>query len=339
MKQLNNKTRLCQGYGGQAIKIIKYFSFFQYPPTFDEIYTFFSKKTSKKALKTAILKLEQQKKIKRIINCKLKIENCSRYTVGEYTTRPPASKFQIEEYREKYFRSKKKLNNWRFKLYIKLLSFFPQIKLVGLSGSISMMNATENDDVDLFIITTNNRLFTGRLITLVLAETLGLRRRRHLDKRLTDDNVTIEQCNNLNRNKVCLNLFFDESNLAVPKFKQSEYVGHEVLQMKPLISKDKAYVRFLEANGWIYRLFPNSKSKIQRLNIKSNPKLKVQKFRFLILSLICHLNFVIWISNKIESSVKNLQLSLIRRHQTTEIITDTQLWFHPEDFEKKLSIL
>ena len=45
----------------------------------------------------------------------------------------------------------------------------------------------------------------------------------------------MKQWSNTITNKVCLNLFFDESDLAVPKFKRSEYVAHEVLQMKPLV--------------------------------------------------------------------------------------------------------
>jgi hypothetical protein len=40
--------------------------------------------------------------------------------------------------------------------------------------------------------------------------------------------------------------------------------------------------------------------------------------------------------NFAELVLKTLQLSYINRHRTTEIITDTQLWFFPRDFEKKL---
>ncbi len=147
--------------------------------------------------------------------------------------------------------SQKKLNNWRFRVYIKLISLFPQIKLVGLSGSISMMNAREDDDIDLFIITEKNRLFTGRLIVVALAQILGLRRTRN--------NLAMKQFNNGFADKVCLNLFFDERNLKVPKFKQTLFVGHEVLQMKPIIVKGDIYERFLKANRWVFRLFPNAR--------------------------------------------------------------------------------
>ena len=291
-------------------KVLKYFSFFAYDPTLDEIHTFFPVRISKKSLK---------------------------YTPPQYSIGRKVSK--------------RKLQNWPYRSYIKLLSLFPQIKLVGLSGSISMMNAKEDDDIDLFIITAKNRLFTGRFIALVLAQLLGLRRQRQLRKldtvffdRLTPkgpqaivskkvsslsfNNETMKQLNNHVRDKVCLNLFFDESNLKVPKFKQTEFVGHEVLQMKPIIIKGNIYERFLEANLWVFKLFPNALEDFRGLKADlhgyqrksaSNP----------------------WksLNNKIEQVLKSFQLHLINRHKTTEIITNSQLWFHPDDFELKIQRL
>ncbi len=37
-----------------------------------------------------------------------------------------------------------------------------------------------------------------------------------------------------------------------------------------------------------------------------------------------------------EKILKGLQLYFINRHKTSEIILDTQLWFHPDDFGKKI---
>ncbi|MCS6956816.1 MAG: hypothetical protein NZM02_03175, partial [Patescibacteria group bacterium] len=46
-------------------------------------------------------------------------------------------------------------------------------------------------------------------------------------------------------------------------------------------------------------------------------------------------NFGDWVENLL----KKFQLSLINKHRTSEIITDSQLWFHPVDFEKKIRSL
>ena len=319
MKQLNK----------EIIKVIKYFSFFAYYPTLDEIHTF---------LQVKITKNELNGELKRI-----------KYTPVEYSMLSQNSKVKSQKLKSKIKNSNEamkqwnnltnrkqisqsKLNSSRFKLYIKLLSIFPQILLVGLSGSISMMNAEEDDDVDLFIITAKNRLFTGRLITLILAQLFGLRRNR--ETRESFNNETMKQLNNVFRNKVCLNLFFDESNLKVPKFKQTEFVGHEVLQMKPIMIKGDIYERFLKANLWVQAIFPNSNwiiSKIKDQRSKTSSKLKSLKFKPVFD--ICALTFDLF-----ERLAKNFQLTSINRHRTTEIITSTQLWFHPDDFEKKIKI-
>ena len=311
----------------EILKTIKYFHFFTYYPTLTEIYTFLQAKISKNSLNK---ELERMGRLN---------------VIGIYKKHtPPQYSIGKKILNNKYDISKKKLDSWRYRMYIKLLSFFPQIKLVGLSGSISMMNAGIGDDIDLFIITAKNRLFTGRFIALVLAQIIGLRRTRkaryqkffdgkpqtakNLVSSLSFNNETMEQYSNNVRNKVCLNLIFDESALQVPKFKQTEYVGHEVLQMKPIINRDQTYERFLEANKWVQTIFPNSDlivSKVKSQNYFKNFKLLTLTSNFLLLTF-----------NFIESILKNLQLTLINSHRTTELISNSQLWFHPVDFGKKI---
>ena len=324
----------------EVLKTIRYFSFFDYPPNFEEIYTFLGKKATKKRVEEVLGDLERQKRIKKIED----LNNVTRYmlhvvlkgTVGEYGIKLKIKneKLKIERYNKRYFFSQKKLGNWRFRAYVKILSFFPQIKLIGLSGSLAMMNADNDDDIDLFIITAKNRLFTGRIIALFWAEVLSLRRKAQhrvfesasprqggVPKPLTQKQVF-----SLTKDKVCLNLFFDESDLVVPEFKRSEYVAHEVLQMKPIVNKDNIYERFLKANSWVFKIFPNAqtvlKLKIENLKFNENFKLKIK-------------NFGDWV----ETKLKKFQLNFINRHKTSEIITPTQLWFHPDDFKKKLGKL
>ena len=269
-----------------VLETIRYFSFFKFAPDFGEIYTFLKKKSSKSGLASILENMAKKKVIKRSQNGDL-------YTLPQYANR-------LKIYDLRFKNSKEKID--KIKPYIKLLSFFPQIKLVGLSGTVAMMNAYENDDIDLFTITARNRLFTGRIIALVLSQILGLRRTRTA---------------NYFKNKVCLNLFFDESDLRIPKYKQTEYVSHEVLQMKPLINKNNTYERFLDKNKWVYNFFPNAK------------KLKTQKIDE---------NNSNFLENLVENLLKKLQLISIKQHQTSEIVTDTQLWFFPEDFEKKMPL-
>ena len=278
-------------------KVLKYFSFFAYDPTLDEIHTFFPIKISKE-------------KLEKLIKAK-------KYTPPQYSISPPVipRSEATRNLAKRNIISKNKLNSLKFKIYIKFLSIFPQIKLVGLSGSIAMMNADLDDDIDLFIISSKNRLFTARFLATFFAYIMGLKRGIGLEKA---------------PNKVCLNLFFDESKLTVPKIKKTEFVAHEILQMKPIISKGNVYQQFLKANRWVFKLFPNAVPSV--IPSERSESRDLSKIRFL------HFGRNDKVSNYFEKLLKNLQLKLINKHRTTEIITASQLWFHPVDFGKKIMI-
>lgn len=298
--------------GNEILKTIRYFDFFNYLPTVEEIYKFLGKKVTKRIFLDKLEKMVKRGLVIKHIN-----STSSRYTGlrgAQYTVGGHGIK-QVKSYSKRQQISQEKIKKIQF--YVRILSFFPQIKLIGLSGAVAMMNAKEDDDIDLFIITARNRLFAGRFIALLIAQATGIRRKR----------VTYTQRPSRigSRDKVCLNLFFDESNLEVPDFKKNEYVAHEILQMKPLINKDQVYERFLEANRWVFEKFPNALNDYRRLlaDFHGYPRKSV-------------INPCKSLFNLIEVVLKKFQLFFIHRHQTTEIITSSQLWFHPEDFELKI---
>lgn len=282
-------------------QVLHYFSFFHYPPSFTEIYTFLKKKCSKTRLVSILEKMVKKKSLTNLKSTNFLVKNDDRYTLGEYSKGMKNEELKIKNWivRERYSRNKIQ----KIQTFLKILFSFPQIKLVGLSGTVSMMNAQEKDDIDLFIITAKKRLWTARMISLVMAQLFGLRRKAGKTKA---------------RDKICLNLFFDESNLAISRYKQTEYVAHEVLQMKSLINKNYTYEHFLNKNKWVYDIFPNVKKPVF---LKKNTKITN--------------NFI---GNFIEFCLKKLQLISIKLHQTNEIVTNTQLWFFPQDFEKKLKV-
>lgn len=277
-------------------KVLLYFTRFEYAATLEELYTFFPESVSWRRLRNMI---DDEVKNKHLKNLDFH-DSILRYTLPQYSNKTSKfrRKLRISEYKIR-----------RLLPYVRMLASFPQIKLVGLSGSVSMLNAEKNHDVDLFVITAGNRLFTGRFIALLLAEIMNIRRRRASRGSQAKDSV-------------CLNLFFDESQLQIPRKKRSEYVAHEVLQMKPLEQKGDIYSRFIDINRWVFDIFPNAQ-KLERYRVakKINRSKNVNS---------------LGIADLIEALLKKVQLFLISRHRTTELVTDTQLWFHPDDFEKKL---
>jgi len=101
---------------------------------------------------------------------------------------------------------------------VKLLSFIPWINLVAATGALAMNNCRKDDDIDLMIITAANRLWLTRLLSLLLLFPF-LRRGSRINNRL------------------CLNLFLDESALVLNQ--QNLYTAHELCQLKPLYNRDQ----------------------------------------------------------------------------------------------------
>ncbi len=260
--------------------VLRYFSKFGYKPTLEEVYTFFPIKISKNRLKSYL-------------------DKEYRYTVGGYR-----NKFKVQS--SKFKISLTKIA--RVGKYLNFISRFPQIRLIGLSGSVAMLNAKETDDVDLFIISAKNRIWTVRFIVIINAWLLGLKRSRE-EKDAS--------------NKVCLNLFFSESSLKIDKKLQTEYMAHEVLQMMPIMDSNKTYRRFLHHNDWILKFFPNVQLKRYYPDHTSLIKCGLKTEGAFSLGVI---------GNGIEFILKALQLSYMSDPQGDEQIKKGQLWFHPRDY-------
>jgi len=120
---------------------------------------------------------------------------------------------------------------------VKLLSFIPWINLVAATGALAMNNCRKDDDIDLMIITAANRLWLTRLLSLLLLFPF-LRRGSRINNRL------------------CLNLFLDESALVLNQ--QNLYTAHELCQLKPLYNRDQTYQKFIAANLWVKDYLPNA---------------------------------------------------------------------------------
>ena len=164
------------------LRTIEYFEIFSFYPDFDQIHTFLSKKVNKKVLKETLNTLVKSKNI---------IFKAGLYTRGEYKRRSQKSshfaksdlasrdkklKSKMEKQKERGEITRKKVE--RISQFINLLARVPQIQLIGLSGSAAMNNTNEKDDVDLFIISSKNRIWIARTISLFLASILNIRRHR-----------------------------------------------------------------------------------------------------------------------------------------------------------------
>lgn len=270
---------------GGLVKVLRYYSFFRYAPTTDDIHGAYPYKVSRAQMVAILAYAVKEERI--LIE---KVAGTSYYTM-------PPHGISLHEIERKRETTEEKLKH--VSMFLSLLKYIAPVYLIGLSGSLAMNNAGKNDDIDLFVISSPNSVWTTRILLLLLASLLGLRRKRG-EKSPSG--------------KVCLNLFFDGSDLAVPKQKRNLYIAHEILHMKPLLSRGDMYDQFLHANAWVKEILPNFSAK--RVNHSF-----IIPFPLL---------------NLLEQPFKKLQQSIIQKHRTNELVSDTQMWFYPDDFEQKL---
>ncbi len=212
--------------------------------------------------------------------------------------------------REEIVELRKKRAEWsRKKLEIaertaEKLKIIPLIKMIGITGALSMENCQEEDDIDLLIIARANCLWLTRLLILLASPLLGIKRRKPADISVKD--------------KICFNLFLEENHLEIKP--ENLFLAHEVCQVKPVFDRNNTYEKFLNENRWVNKYLPNaagiSKVKYQ----KSKPKLKTKNLFLYFFNLIAFY----------------LQYLYMKPKMTVERVNLYQAFFHPQNLQPSI---
>lgn len=187
------------------------------------------------------------------------------------------------------------------KKVINYLIYIPTITCIAVTGALAMDNAKESDDIDICVITSTDTIWITRLLTVLILELFGIRRRPW------DTKVA---------GKVCANMFLDENHLGLPVKERDLFAAHEVLQMKPLVWRGDSYKKFLKANRWVKRFLPNA------FKLSLNHKIKAQSSVS---------NFIVSLLRCFELPAKAVQLKYMQRRRSGEVIRDGYVRFHPKD--------
>ncbi|KKR50954.1 MAG: hypothetical protein UT84_C0004G0017 [Candidatus Curtissbacteria bacterium GW2011_GWA1_40_16] len=262
-----------------------YHDIFNYPLTESEIYSYLTgSKSSLAQVKKGIEQLIGEKRIGK---------NQEFYFLNRRKDLP-----LIRLKRQKFSRAKLK----RAAFYATILKLIPSIELVAISGGLSMGNSTKNDDIDLVIITSRNKLWQTRFFANLIL--LPYKRSPH---------------SKIQKDKACLNIFLDKKALKITG--ENLYTAHEICQMKPIWDRNNTYQKFLRSNKWTKRYLPNWEPGYQSRAAKS----RSDKSAVLSINL-----------SKVESLAKSLQLKYMSSKITNEKIGDSQLFFHPKETQKKV---
>ena len=189
----------------------------------------------------------------------------------------------------------------------KVLAFLPTIKMVAVTGALAMNNANEDSDIDFLMITKKGSLWTTRLFAMGLLKVFGIPRRKYGEKSTKD--------------KLCLNIWLDESDLAWGKNSRNIFTSHEISQIIPLANKGQTYERFLSKNIWTSDYWPNATSAKVGKEKKRN---KMEKRGFAI--------------KLLEPMARKIQYWYMKGKITRETITPTRALFHPVDWASFISL-
>src|SRR5262245_47614115 len=114
--------------------------------------------------------------------------------------------------------------------HLRTLASMPFVRMIAFSGSTAHRNMTTTEDIDLFMVVEDGKLWAVFLSAIVWAKVRGLRKR------------------------LCMNYLISDA--ALPLFDHDAFTAQQAASLKPVYGKD-VYDRFIKANPFISRNFPN----------------------------------------------------------------------------------
>lgn len=193
-----------------------------------------------------------------------------------------------------------------------LFRLIPTIDLVAITGSVAIDNAKVDDDIDLMIITKDNTLWLTRALIVIVLKIFGWRRGGGVIK-----------------DRICDNLYLDQSALLIPKTKQNLYTAHEVLQIKPVIDRRQTYQHFVNSNSWTKNYLANAYQFCSSSFSSPSPLSSRAQSRDPFSFILATINFFFF----------HLQYLFMKPKITNETITPHSAFFHPHDYSKELGSL
>jgi len=121
---------------------------------------------------------------------------------------------------------------------VRLLAPLPFVRMIGGSGSLALYNTRPSSDLDLYLVVRSKRIWTARLLVLLVTQLTG-RRRKYWDEEAPD--------------KICLNHYVTDQSMTMPVENRNLYTAQLYGHMIPLVGLD-VFSEWLSANEpWIKR--------------------------------------------------------------------------------------
>jgi predicted nucleotidyltransferase len=202
----------------EIVKTIGYFDYFKYPLKKEQILHFLNVKIENiETLEFALEDLIKEQKVQK------KDDFYSLQNIDQYVANRIKGEHRFTLLEERIGKSCKRISK------------FPFVKFVGISGSLSKGYASENADIDFFIITSKNRLWICRTILHLFKKLSFLKGSEHW---------------------YCMNYFIDETAIEIEE--QNYFTAIELTTLMPMTNEQDFYQSLIDKNlVWIQPLLPN----------------------------------------------------------------------------------
>lgn len=161
--------------------------------------------------------------------------------------------------------------------YGKIISLFPFVRMIGLTGSLAMLNLSKDMDIDFMLITHPKRLWLARAFAVTFGRLM----------RVIGD-------------RICINLLISQKALH---WKEHDlYSAREICQMIPISGFDTHY-NFRVVNSWTQEILPNV------------PLNRSKKTNISWLQKLFELPLLGKIGDKLEKWAMNFQMKIISRQE------------------------
>jgi hypothetical protein len=126
-----------------------------------------------------------------------------------------------------------------------IISRYPFVRAVMVTGSLSKKSQSRNSDIDFFVITEPGRLWLCRTILMLFKKIILLNSKKYF----------------------CINYFIDSVNLEIPE--KNIFTATELAYLQPL-NNPELFRQLMDANAWMKGYFPNRT--VQTDNCKETPE-------------------------------------------------------------------
>lgn len=212
----------------EIYRVVLYYSFFNYPLKHDEVLG---------SCPSNIKKESFNHELAQLLAAGLLVEKDGYLGVND-------AQLQIDQRLE----DENRLHDAKSKIErsIKVISRFPFVKSVMISGSVSKGVLKEDGDVDFFIITKNNRLWLTRTLLVLNKKILRFNSRKYF----------------------CVNYFLGENSLAIPD--ENMFTAVELNTLIPVYNSE-IYSDLLNANQWSGSFVQTSPNLHSEMKLESSP--------------------------------------------------------------------